>query len=89
MLFVVCWIVGAIASWIGVTVYSKYALTTCTWKEFIEYVIAYKNSNMNEALKVLLYIVAWPVEVFCFVRLMILRNKYISELDDLDKESLN
>lgn len=60
--FIVCWIVGAIASWIGTTVYIKNR-TTWTWKGFIEVAKANMESPLKEALKWLLYMVAWPIEI--------------------------
>ena len=59
--FIVCWMIGAVMSWIGVTVYIKNR-SCWTWKGFFEIVKIRMESPLKEALKWLLFMVFWPIE---------------------------
>lgn len=59
--FIACWLIGAVASWIGVLIYTKNR-TAWSWKGYFEVAKANMESPFKEALKWLLYLVAWPIE---------------------------
>ena len=90
MLFVVCWIIGAIVSWIGVTVYTKNR-TVWSWKGYFQYAKAQMESPIKEATKWILFIVAWPIEILAVVYNIIyaryLTRSIVKNFHILDKES--
>ena len=61
--FIICWTTGAVVSWIGVLIYTK-SLTGRSWEGYFKYLKENMESPFKEALKWLLYVVAWPIETF-------------------------
>lgn len=59
--FIICWMIGAVASWIGVLIYTK-SCTGLSWKGYFEVAKANMESPFKEALKWILFIVIWPIE---------------------------
>ena len=64
--FIACWLIGAVVSWIGVLVYTK-SWTAKSWKGLFRCMKENMESPFKEALKCLLYVVAWPIETAAFL----------------------
>ena len=76
MLFIVLWVIGAVISWIGAVIYGKH-ITMLTWEEMFRYIRENSESSTKETLKCLLFLVAWPIEIwgliYCAVQISKLR----------------
>lgn len=59
--FIICWMIGAVASWTGVLIYTKNC-TGQSWKGYFKVAKANMESPLKEALKWILFIVIWPIE---------------------------
>lgn len=88
MLFIVGWLIGAAISWVGVLVYGKH-LRNFTWEEIYEAIKQTKGSFAEEAAKVILYILIWPIEIaaviYQLVSMKIMTRRVIKNFSMLDK----
>lgn len=88
MLFIACWLIGAAISWAGVLVYGKY-LHNFTWEETFEAIKQCKGSFAEEAVKVVLYILIWPIEIaaiiYQWLYMKIMTRRVIKNFSMLDK----
>lgn len=88
MLFIVGWLIGAAISWVGVLMYGKH-LHNFTWKETFEAIKQFKGSFAEETVKVILYIMIWPIEIAAIiyqrVSMEIMTRRAIKNFSILDK----
>lgn len=82
MLFIVLWVIGAVISWIGAVIYGKHMMMT-TWEEMFRYIRENSESSTKEALKCLLFLIAWPIEIWGLIYCAM----QISKLRSMEEES--